>query len=46
MLRLLCLLAAGLIGLGLSGCVSTTTTTYGPPGMTAAPALQPARQAA
>jgi hypothetical protein len=43
---LLCLFAAGLIGLGLTGCVSTTTTTYGPPGMTGAPASQPARQPA
>lgn len=36
--RLLCLLAAGLLLLGLAGCISTTTTTYGPPGMSAAPA--------
>jgi hypothetical protein len=46
MRRLLCLLAMGLIGLGLTGCVSTTTTTYGPPGMTGAPAPQPGRQPA
>jgi hypothetical protein len=32
MKRLLGLLAAGLIGLGLTGCVTTTTTTYGVPG--------------
>jgi PBP1b-binding outer membrane lipoprotein LpoB len=35
MKRLLSLLAAALLGLSLSGCVSTTTTTYGPAGQAA-----------
>jgi hypothetical protein len=39
------LCAATLLALGLTGCVTTTTTTYGPPGQTAAPTPAAARLA-